>query len=256
MCELFGVTSKKEIYVNEYLTEFMSHGWDHPNGWGMAIFYGEAVSLEKEPITSNRSRYLQERLKHPFYVKNMIAHIRLATKGKEAYENTHPFVKRDKEERAWTLAHNGTIFHGDILDPYVHVQEGTSDSERILCFLKERISLVQEEQGRIEDQEKFRLVEEIVYTLSHHNKLNLLIYDGEYLYVHTNYKNSLHQKRLEDGIVFSTVPLDKEEWELHPFCQLMVYKEGQIVYKGSKETKEYIDNPEDMRFIFLDSAAL
>ena len=26
-----------------------SHGMEHPHGWGMAFFYGNAVSLEKRP---------------------------------------------------------------------------------------------------------------------------------------------------------------------------------------------------------------
>lgn len=257
MCELFALSSKKEVQINSYLEEFISHGIHHPNGWGLAVFYGEAVSLEKEPIASYKSMYLKERLKHPIIVKEAIAHIRLATKGKEAYENTHPFVKRDNTNRAWTLAHNGTIFHSLELEKYIHLQEGESDSERILCFIKETVNDLQEKKKRrLSQEERFSIMEEIVVTLSKRNKLNLLIYDGEYLYVHTNYKNSLVQKRLEEGMLFSTVPLDTEKWEPVPFCRLLVYKQGNLVYKGNKESYEYEDNPEDLKFLFFDNAVL
>lgn len=47
MCELFGVDSAKKIPLNELLREFFSDGTEHPHGWGMAFFYGNAVSLEK-----------------------------------------------------------------------------------------------------------------------------------------------------------------------------------------------------------------
>ncbi len=89
MCELFAISGKTPIPVNHYLKELVSHSPEHPNGWGMAVFYGNAVSLEKEPIPAYRSRYLKERLSHPFEAQNMFAHIRLATKGEMAYANTH-----------------------------------------------------------------------------------------------------------------------------------------------------------------------
>ena len=68
MCELFGVTSPCRIVLNELLLEFFSHGAEHPNGWGMAFFYGNGVSLEKEPEASHKSVYLKQRLQ--FKVEN------------------------------------------------------------------------------------------------------------------------------------------------------------------------------------------
>lgn len=81
MCELFGVSSAQKIEVTDLLKEFFSHSVKHANGWGMATFYGNAVSLEKEPIQAIKSAYLKERLQQNIQVQNMIAHIRLATRG-------------------------------------------------------------------------------------------------------------------------------------------------------------------------------
>lgn len=81
MCELFGVSSAQKIEVTDLLKEFFSHSVKHPNGRVMATFYGNAVSLEKEPIQAIKSAYLKERLQQNIQVQNMIAHIRLATRG-------------------------------------------------------------------------------------------------------------------------------------------------------------------------------
>lgn len=79
----------------------------------MAFFYGNAVSLEKQPEATYKSIYLKQRLRVNIEVDKMIAHIRLATRGSMEYENTHPFVQRDNSDRSWTLAHNGTIFESE-----------------------------------------------------------------------------------------------------------------------------------------------
>ena len=105
MCELFGLTGPDEIVVNEYLETFASHSVDHPNGWGIALFCGKEVNIEKEPVAAYRSSYLKERLRTPLRASNMMAHIRFATRGHMAYENCHPFVRHDASGRAWTFMH-------------------------------------------------------------------------------------------------------------------------------------------------------
>lgn len=257
MCELFGVTASKEIQLNTLLETFFSHGVKHPHGWGMAFFDGNTVHVEKQPVASNKSAYLREYLERDIKTDKMIAHIRLATKGYLEYENCHPFVREDNSGRIWTLAHNGTIFEGDILNPFFYVQEGQTDSERILYFIIEQINKRQEEAGRpLAGQERFRLLDEIVCGLADENKLNLLIYDGEYLYVHTNCRNSLHICRRDGGAIFSTVPLDKEEWELVPLNTLFAWQNGQQVAQGTNHGCEYTEDAEKMKLLFLDYSAL
>ena len=62
MCELLGLSSRKKITVNSYLREFFSHSEIHCHGWGLALFYQQAVSLEKEAIAANQSQYLHQRI--------------------------------------------------------------------------------------------------------------------------------------------------------------------------------------------------
>lgn len=257
MCELFGISSKEKIQLNDLLREFFSHGIDHPHGWGMAFFFGNAVSLEKQPELACKSVYLRQRLRAEIAADNMIAHIRLATRGNLDYENTHPFVLRDNSDRTWTLAHNGTIFECDVLNRFVHEQQGGTDSERILAYIVSRVNDLQEQKKRdLSQEERFRLLDEIVHEIAPENKINLLIYDGEIMYVHTNYRKSLHRRKKGRAIVISTRPLDREVWEELPMNTLLAYRDGELLYTGTKHGNEFVDSEEKMRLLFLDFANL
>ena len=98
-------------------------------------------------------------------------------------------------------------------------------------------------------EERTALVEKTLAHLTPHNKINVLLFDGEQLYVHTNYKGSLHV--CEDGrsAWFSTLPLRHGDWEPLPMNRLLVYKNGQRIYEGASHGHEYIDNPEDLKFL-------
>lgn len=258
MCEILGLSSRKRITVNSYLGKFFSHSEYHCHGWGLALFYGDAVSLEKEAICANQSQYLRQRMKHPIQIDNMIAHIRLASVGRMSYENSHPFVKHDNKGRSWTLAHNGTIFDFPPLDAFKSVQEGQTDSERILYYFIDEINRRQDELGwSLTPEERFGLLDDLITRLSAGNKLNLLFWDGRYMYVHTNYRGSLHMLREDGGTIwFSTQPLDDGSWQPVPFLQLFVYREGRLVFQGQGTSREYFDPEENYEYRNLDYANL
>ena len=250
MCKLFGVSSAKRVRVNELLQEFFSHSDKHPNGWGMATFYHGSASIEKEPMQATKSIYLKERLSHKMEVSTLLAHIRLATVGSVDYGNSHPFVKRDIFGRAWTLVHNGTIFDYPALDPYKHQQEGTTDSERILLYLVDQLDQKQKEAGRaLEVEERFALLDTLIADMARGNKLNLLIYDGEWMYVHSNYANSLYI--CEDGstAIFCTAPMKQGEWVPMPFTTLCAYQDGRRIRQGQPHGNEYIANEKDLNYL-------
>ena len=250
MCELFGVCGPKPIQVNEYLKNFKVHSLENPHGWGLAIFYGDAVNIEKEPRMALESKYLEARLSHPLYVRNMLAHIRMATMGKMFYENCHPFVRRDNSGRAWTLIHNGTLFEAGLVDKYKELQEGNTDSERILYYLVDMINEEQERLGRdLTEAERFGIMDRMVCALAPGNKLNLMVCDGELMYVHTNRKETLYQKREGESILFATKPLDNDGWELMPFTVLEGYKDGKNIFTGTLHGQEFIPTQEQIDFM-------
>lgn len=256
MCELFGVTSPHKLALNELLLEFFSHGRMHPNGWGIAFFYGNAVSLEKQPEASHKSIYLKQRLQSEIEADHMIAHIRLATRGTISYENTHPFVMRDNSGRRWTLAHNGTVFEGQSLRPFVGGQQGQTDSERILAYLVSKVNMALERGQALSARERFALADDTVCEIAPGNKVNLLLYDEELMYVHTNYRDSLYVRRQDGAVVVSTVPLDHYAWEAVPMNTLLAYRDGRLAYTGTDHKQEFFETEENLRLLFLDFANL
>lgn len=235
MCELFGVSSAGKIQVDPYLRTLVSHSTDHPHGWGMASFLGGNVNIEKEPKTAWCSDYMQARLARSIYVQGMIAHIRLATRGGMAYENCHPFIDWDASGRTWTMAHNGTIFHSALLDPYRQTQEGSTDSERILCHIIHEMS----EAGQTDQEQRFRILDRIILNIAEHNKVNLLVFDGDTLYVHTNMKDTLFYSEREGAVLFATVPLDDGIWSPVPMMRLLAYRNGVLAAVGTQHSFEY-----------------
>ena len=251
MCELFGINSEENIQINDYLKEFFSHSHAHTHGWGMACMNGHTVQVEKEPMQASKSNYLKERLSVPVQVKNAFAHIRYATIGNVEYRNCHPYTKKDKSGRWWTLIHNGTIFDYAPLNKYVSIQNGDTDSERILLYL---VELVDQEERRLQRtldaKERFWLLDSVIAKMAEGNKLNLMLYDGELFYVHTNYQDSLYELEKENQFLFSTSPLSQEAWQPVTFTTLLAYQNGKRVLTGTNHGKEYKDSEENMKFLY------
>jgi glutamine amidotransferase len=180
-----------------------------------------------------------------------MAHIRYATIGNVMYQNCHPYVKKDHYGRNWVLVHNGTIFEFADLNPYVKQQQGDTDSERVLWYLVDRLEDAEDALERpMSREERFGLLSALIGDLAKGNKLNLLLYDGEQLYVHTNYQNSLYYLKTDSGLLFSTQPLSREAWKLVPFTTLLAVSDGEVVLRGENHKNEYVDSEENMKYLY------
>ena len=260
MCEILGASAARRTDYNSYLREFFSHAGTNPHGWGLALFEKGEPRVKKEPVSALQSAYVKELLLAPVESELLLAHIRYATKGGIEYRNTHPFVLRDNAERTWTLVHNGTIFESDVLSGFVTRQFGTTDSERILRYLVSRINEEREKKGGAErmlsDTERIKTVEDVLYTITPENKVNVLISDGELLYVHTNYRSSLYILDDRSRIIISTKPLDGGDWRELPLNTLLVFRKHEQIYQGAPHDNEFFDSEEKMRFLFLDYSGI
>lgn len=67
---------------------------------------------------------------------------------------------------------------------------------------------------------------------------------------------TLFKKEKDDYVIFSTYPLTQDGWEELPMNQLMVYKDGQLVYTGVKHSHTYVQSEEDIKMLFMDYAGL
>lgn len=251
MCEIFGFSADKKYPVNDYLKIFYSHSDKHPHGWGLATVSKHAALIEKESLRASKSHYLNERLSQPIEEKIVLSHIRYATIGNVEYKNCHPYSGKDNFGRTWTMIHNGTIFDYPPLESYVKKQKGDTDSERIFLYILDKINLAQrEKKAKLNFEERFTLLDCIVKNLSKENKLNLILTDGRYIYVHTNCKNTLYFLEKDSSAIFSTQPLSDEDWKKVPFTQLLAYKNGKLQAEGTIHDNEYIENEEQMKLLY------
>ena len=251
MCEIFCFNSNKPKQVNECLECFYNHSDDHPHGWGLAnIGYDEFV-IEKEPIKASCSAHLKGILSNPVIGKNVFAHIRLATVGEIISPNCHPFTEADDNNRSWMLIHNGTIFDFPELDKYEEFESGDTDSERILLYIIDKVNEFEKDKGGLSTiRERFNLLTEIVADLSKNNKLNLMIYDGDLTYIHSNMDDSLYYIINDDGILIASTPLnDDEGWLKVEINKLFGLIDGQIVFESEEHQNEFIQTEEHEKLI-------
>ena len=204
MCELFAVTAKRKITVNDTLKTFYSHSEEHKNGWGLYLKDDTFEIIVKEYLKASDSTYLHALLDQKLATKLCIGHIRSATVGEVSDNNAHPFTGIDKFGRQWVLCHNGTLFDAPVLDKYYYVQDGSTDSERLLLYLLESVNSM----DVADAEDRMRLIEDVIAKVVPGNKVNLMIFDGEFLYVHKNEPETLHEKTTSDGILFQTHQLD------------------------------------------------
>ena len=88
------------------------------------------------------------------------------------------------------------------------------------------------------------------------DKLNLLVFDGAVLYAHTNFRGSLHFLKEDGTVTLSTNPLSQGDWKPVPFTRLVAIKGGEFVREGPPHDNEYIYNPDDYRFVYMNFARL
>jgi glutamine amidotransferase len=246
MCELLGFSSSKAEDVRTYLTAFYAHSVKHPHGWGlMRETYDGKTEIFKEGVCAAKSTILGNLIAETLPQKHLLAHIRLATVGSVRQENCHPFCGTDRSGRHWTLIHNGTIYSGKKLIPYRNLQTGDTDSERVFLCLMDEIHGEISRQGALSAQQRFQIIDNMVTKLSPRNKLNLMLFDGEVLYVHKNMKHTLFYKQSDHSVVFSTQPLDDScGWQPFPMTQLLAYKDGKQLFSGTVHGNVFVPSRE------------
>jgi glutamine amidotransferase len=242
MCELFAVNAGRPVVVNDYLTEFFDHSHIHRDGWGIswrrddAAAGGDPVFLHREPVPAYESDYIPRMLAHPVAARRLEAHIRFSTAGRLCEENCHPFRGEDISGRDWTLIHNGILFNEELLASYDLKEAGDTDSERAMLFLLDVLDeAALRSFGVLDFSTTFSALSGAIGQISNLNRLNLILDDGTYTYVHTNTsEDTLHFRQLaDDAIVISTQPLGGEKeralWHPVPRNRLIAYRDGRIV---------------------------
>ncbi|MFQ5487907.1 MAG: class II glutamine amidotransferase, partial [Gammaproteobacteria bacterium] len=158
------------------------HTDEHRDGWGIAFFEGRGCRLLLDDKPSAESPVAELVRHYPIRSLNVIAHIRKATQGAVALENTHPFM-RELWGRYWIFAHNGNLegFRPRLDGPFRPV--GNTDSERAFCLLLERLR--RHSPGMAPPAPRlYELIYEFSREVSRHGSFNFLLSNGIHLFAH------------------------------------------------------------------------
>ncbi len=185
MCQLLGMNCNVPTDICFSFEGFHRRGGatdHHADGWGIAFFEGPGcrVFLDSKPaVESAIARLVRE---YPIHSMNVIAHIRKATKGIVALENTHPFV-RELWGRYWIFAHNGTLENFAPASEGFYRPVGTTDTERAFCYMLDRLRHSFPE-GQPPLDAAFDRLCELTREIAGHGRFNYLLSNGEYLIAH------------------------------------------------------------------------
>lgn len=244
MCELFALNAREPVAVNDLLGEFYAHSVKHPHGWGLAWRDGdhdEHINVLKEPIPAVESEFLHQTLASPLPARHLVGHIRRATHGACAMCNCHPFIGTDISGTTWIMAHNGVMLNESLLAGYDNWECGQTDSERVMMFLLDVLEEATIRAGRpLDFKGRFTTLAGAVDSLSNGNKLNLILDDGTYTYVHTNTVECTLFMQYDGGrAVVSTQALGTGGWLPVPKRRLIAFRDGQLVAISSAHEKSF-----------------
>ena len=250
MCELLGMNCNVATDIAFSFRGFSRRGGatgPHADGWGIAFYEQRGCRLFHDPAPSAHSPMAKFLQGFPIKSKNVVAHIRKASRGSVCVENTHPF-HRELWGHAWVFAHNG-LLRGVTrrrLDWYRPI--GTTDSEHAFCYM---LNTIRREFRTPPPLSRLRrLVQALAGELSALGEFNFLLCDARALFSYCSTKLVYIQRRapfsravLADDelevdfsevttptdrvVVVATAPLTRNEpWQVIPPSTLQVFVEG------------------------------
>ena len=148
MCRLYAMRANEPTRVECSLVHAQNalmqqsqgdaEGLQHSHGWGVADYSDTLPMIEKQTWAAWHGEHFRKRAAR-IYAHTVVAHVRQATVGAIAIENTHPFA-----HGRWIFAHNGSIQKfAEVRDRMIeHIDpdlrndiKGATDSEHIFYFL-------------------------------------------------------------------------------------------------------------------------
>lgn len=250
MCELFAMSSNAAASVKYSLEEFSKHGGltaGNKDGWGISYYDEGEARLIKEAAPAASSPWVQFVADQYLRSDCVIAHVRLASRGKPRLENTHPF-DRELAGRRHIFAHNGSLDgfqEGLPLGRELYRPIGDTDSEHAFCALLERLHDPWWHNGVPSLDERMEIVAGFAADARRLGQVNFLYYDGDTLFVHAHKRRweengergeprspGLHLRKIEshvagggvnvgglqvdcpeqDVLLFASVPLGHDDW--------------------------------------------
>src|SRR3954447_17246600 len=206
MCRVLGCVAAEPVSLQHELLEapnpIVRQSEVHDSGWGLAVYR----RAEDESPTCTRfaeAAFSGEELAVASDQRGRLfnVHVRRATIGGLAPENTHPFCLGN-----YSFSHNGTIIdYAKLLGPGVRRPQGTTDSEyffnHIICHFDEERAI-----------ESLRDAVTTVIDRTAFSGLNFLFSDGERLYAYRLGVFELHWSARPGQLLVSSERLTGEPW--------------------------------------------
>jgi glutamine amidotransferase len=192
MCQLLGLNANTPTDLVFSFTGFAHRAAEHKDGFGIAFFEGAGVRLFVDHLSAAESPVADMLRRYPIRSRHIVTHIRKATQGRVALENTHPFM-RELWGRYWVFAHNGNLVD---FQPKLHANfhpVGDTDSERAFCWLMQELAKNHARMPSIPDLTL--TLAELVPTIARHGTFNFLLSQGEALWAHCSTKLHYVQRR-------------------------------------------------------------
>jgi len=266
MCQLLGMNCNTPTDICFSFTGFQARGGltdHHRDGWGIGFFEGQGCRLFVDPRPSVDSPVAALVRHYPIRSLNVIAHIRKATHGRIALENTHPFV-RELWGQYWLFAHNGDLkdFAPDFSGRFLPV--GDTDSERAFCHILDALSQAYPATPPPLETLHNTLVD-LATGIGAHGEFNFLLSNGRWLFAHCASRlayivreapfTKAHLMDQDVSVDFNevttpadrvavvaTTPLtDNEAWTSMPPGTLLTFESGQPHRFDKHKTKAFIN---------------
>ena len=181
MCQLLGMNANTPTDVMFSFTGLATRAEEHKDGFGIAFFEGRGLRHFVDHHSARVSPLARLVQDYPIKSDNVIAHIRKATQGSVALENTHPF-QRELWGRYWVFAHNGNLKD---FQPRLHGAfrpVGQTDSERAFCWLMQELAKAHCTVPSI--AELSCTLRELLPQLNAFGTFNMLLSNGQALWAH------------------------------------------------------------------------
>jgi predicted glutamine amidotransferase len=181
MCQLLGLSANTPTDIAFSFAGFSKRAHEHGDGFGIAFFEQRGVRLFVDVQSAEDSPVAEMVRRYPIRSKHIITHIRKATQGRVALENTHPFV-RELWGRYWVFAHNGNLVdHQPRLHAAFH-PVGDTDSEWAFCWLMQELAKAHATLPPV--AELTATLRELVPGVARHGTFNFMLSNGEALWAH------------------------------------------------------------------------
>jgi len=184
MCQLLGMNCNVPTDICFSFEGFRARGGktdEHVDGWGIAFFEGPGCRVYLDDKASADSTVADLVRHYPIHSTNVIAHIRKASHGGVALENTHPF-QRELWGRYWIFAHNGELkdFEPTLSAGYRPV--GETDSERAFCLILQHLKTTFPGEEIPPARELQSALAEVSTKIAEYGIFNFLLSNGEWLF--------------------------------------------------------------------------